>query len=409
MLSPVRLASRLFVAAGVLVAGHALAQDSWFVDDMPDFDQRRIAGGGRDGLPGGGGMYCVPTSSLNWLANFANRGIDQPDTLDGPRDWQDDANYQHVTENLDLLGTLMGTHPDDGTTGDGQYAGLTVYNWAFCDADLTIVENSLWGVGGAPTPTKLLINHLLGGYVETTYGNYGSPTGGTRDGGHAISAIGVWDLSSGQNPIFQFRDPADVGADTTQSNFRTSLAAMTQVTGLFRPKSSSVPTPLTLWRLDVTDETDNFLDSMTTMFPAAGVFASDQEANEIRIVRPVRPVGNPMPETQFFSKPAGTGRILDTAFSQDMRSYYYTTAQGTAKPDLWRLDALTGQSVAALPNPFAPTRIAMGRVYDTYVLEGSSVVRYDLRTQLATQLASTFFSIPPAAIAYNDLNDTLLA
>jgi hypothetical protein len=405
-----KMCARASVVVGAcgLAASMASAQDSWFVDDVPDFDQRRSFGGGRDGLPGNGGMHCVPTSSLNWLAYFANGGIEQSETLDGPRDWEDDANYQRVTETLDLLGAFMGTDPMDGTNGAGQLAGLTVYNWAFCASDLTFAENSLWGGSGAPSPTRMLLNHLLGGYVETTYGRYGSPEGGTRDGGHAISAIGVWDLTSGVAPIFQFRDPADDGADTTQSEFRVSLAVMVPVTGLFRPKSSSLPTPLTLWRLDVTDETDNFLDSMTTFFPAAGVFASDQEANEIRIVRPVRPAGNPMPLTQFFSKAPGTGRILDTAFSQDMTAYYYTTAQSTAKPELWRLDAMTGVSSPAVTNPFSPTKIEMGRSYDAYVMEASSIVRYSLRTQPGSELASTNFPWPPAEMAYNDLNDTLL-
>lgn len=408
MPSPMGSVVRLILAAGVLVAPRALAQETWFVDDVPDFDQRRSAGGGRDGLPSNGGMFCVPTSTLNWLAYFANRGIEQPNTLDGPRDWQADANYQRVTQTIDLLGSLMGTDASDGTTGDGQMVGALAYNWAFCQSDLTIVQTSMWGGGGPPSPGRMLLNHILGGYNQASYGRYGSSTGGTRDGGHALTAIGIWDLSSGQYPIFQFRDPADAAADQAQSNFRVSLAAMTSVTGLFRPKASAAPVIATMWRLDTTDASQNFLDSMTTLFPAAGVFASDQEANEIRVVRPVRPAGNPMPETQFFSKPAGTGRILDTAFAQDMTAYYYITAQGTAKPDLWRLDAQTGQSVAALPNPFAPTRLAMGRGYDAYVIEGANVVRYNIKTVPATPLASTSVGTPPAAIAYNDLNDTVM-
>ena len=240
MLSPVRLASRLFLAAGVLVAGQALAQDSWFVDDVPDFDQRRQLGGGAVGLPANGGMYCVPTSTMNWFAYLANNGTPQPASLDGPRDWQDQANYDHVGDNLALMGTLMSTDPIDGTGGSGKAVGAAAYNLAFCGSDFVFVSKWALGKKGqnhAPSPEKYLLYHLLGGYIQTGYGFYdGSPL--TRDGGHALTAIGVWDLTSGQAPIFQFRDPWTPDSDSrfTQSNFRVSLAAMTRVVTPTSPK-----------------------------------------------------------------------------------------------------------------------------------------------------------------------------
>lgn len=88
MTSSLRVASVPILAAGVLVSQSAMAQNSWFVEDVPDFDQRRSASTGIVGLPADGGMYCVPTSTLNWFAYLANRGTPQPGTLAGPRDWQ---------------------------------------------------------------------------------------------------------------------------------------------------------------------------------------------------------------------------------------------------------------------------------------------------------------------------------
>src|SRR5690242_7779464 len=109
-------ASRLCTVAPLALlaaSGLARAQCDWFIDDVPDFDQRRLASGGHAGLPGDGGMYCVPTSFTNWFAYVANRGIPQPNGLDGPRDWKDNANYDHVTSILTTMGVLMETDPSE--------------------------------------------------------------------------------------------------------------------------------------------------------------------------------------------------------------------------------------------------------------------------------------------------------
>ncbi|MCW5756123.1 MAG: hypothetical protein KIT54_02700 [Phycisphaeraceae bacterium] len=412
MTSSLRVASLPILAAGVLVSQTAFAQNSWFVEDVPDFDQRRSASTGIVGLPADGGMYCVPTSTLNWFAYLANRGTPQPGTLAGPRDWQSQDNYNRVGNTLATLGTLMLTHPQDGTSGAGQNAGAHLYNLAFCGNDFIFAD--LWALGKkgqkhAPSPEKFLAYHNLGGYIQTSYGRYsGSPL--TRDGGHALTAIGVWDLTSGAYPIFQFRDPwTNNDSFFTQSTFRVSLAAMTSVSSFFRASSTSSAKFLNLWRLDVTEVTGNYLDSMFVIMPALGIFGLGLESGEIQVVRPFRPTGNPMPEVQSFDKPATTGPILDIAPAWDLLSYYYVTAQGSpAKPNLYRVDALTGQSVAALDNPFAPVRLSLGREDDVYLIEGPNVTRYDLDTTPGVKLAQYNPPLPAAAIAYNDLNDRVL-
>lgn len=408
-----RSAAVMSSAAGLLLVSPVRGQDTWFVDDVPDFDQRRSAASGVVGLPDNGGMYCVPTSTLNWFAYLANRGTPQPGSLDGPRDWADAGNYNHVGTNLAAMGALMGTDPDDGTGGSGALAGTQLYNLFFCNSDFVIVKSWALGNGGnthAPTPNRLRDYHNLGGYVQVSYGFYEDDGVLTRDGGHAISAIGVWDLTHGVSPIFQFRDPWT--RDETllaQSNFRVSLAVMTAVTDFFRSSSSQVPKLLTLWRLDVTEVTNNYLDGMLIIAPLMGLFGQGTESGEIEVVRPFRPEGNPMPEVQRFDKPVGTGPILDVAPAWDLLSYYYITAQGSpAKPNLYRLDALTGESEEVTSNPFAPSRLVIGRGDDVYLIEGSSVTRYDASVSPAEKLEQFNPPLPAAAIAYNDLNDRIL-
>ncbi len=380
--------------------------DDWSIDDVPDFDQRREDTASVQGLPGDGGMYCGPTSALNWFAYFANRGIEQPGTLGGPRDWQAAAQYDLVTDVDLLMGVLMDTDAEKGTRG-GLVPGAKAYSALFTGGDILVSGSHVWGGGESPSPELFNDYNNLGGYIQAAYGFYSSSTGGTRDGGHLISITGVWGCPL--NPILFSRDPANDPANITQSQFRTSLAALTKVTGQFRQKTGETYESKTMYRLDVTDPGTVFLDSITVFLPAAAIFGSGLEsAGEIKVVRPVRPAGNPMPLTQSFNKPAGTGRILDTEFDADMRWYYYVTAQGTQKSSVWRLDPLTGQSAKVITAPFDPRRIALGRFNDLYVIEGPDVVRYDLSTFPATRLADITPSLRPDDIAYNDVNDTVV-
>ena len=114
-------------------------------------------------------------------------------------------------------------------------------------------------------------------------------------------------------------------------------------------------------------------------------------------------------ETQSFSKKSGTGAVIDTAFAPDLLSYYYVTTQGaTEKPNVWRLEALTGVSTKALTNPFNPSAVVIGRFGDLYTIEGSDIVRYDTTTLPATPIGSNTISPAPDAISYDDKNDTVV-
>src|SRR5688500_13820307 len=97
----------LFIAAALVAAsapGDFVLYDginySFHMSHVPDFDQRRAAGSGIVGLPADGGMYCVPTSAVNWMAYLANHGFPAFDP--GAGNWEvsppaNTAAYNHVT------------------------------------------------------------------------------------------------------------------------------------------------------------------------------------------------------------------------------------------------------------------------------------------------------------------------
>ncbi len=109
----------------------------WSYDrpDVPDFDQFRAEfllpdSGAIEGLPADGGMYCVPTSAVNWMAYIATHGF--PSMQPGDREWfpggdpaEHAEEYDLVTEALAEMGELMGAHPQGGTGWFGVTQGMT--------------------------------------------------------------------------------------------------------------------------------------------------------------------------------------------------------------------------------------------------------------------------------------------
>ena len=165
---------RTAILALIAASGTASAQEcTWFVDDVPDFDQRRL-----NALPANGGMYCVPTSFTDWFAYLANRGVPQPLTLDGPRDWESSANYNRVSDTLTLMGGLMATDPADGTDLNNALDGAKFYSLLNLNSDLVFCGEYVWGGGEAPTPEKLLA--LMGGGADVVLSDMAANTTGHR-------------------------------------------------------------------------------------------------------------------------------------------------------------------------------------------------------------------------------------
>jgi hypothetical protein len=423
---------RRFTLVHALAAGCGLAVSlaaahgqgcSWRVVDIPDFDQRRSGGLAGGALPGEGSMYCVPTAAVDWMAYFANRGLPQPLSLAGPRDWQSQSEYIRTSDVLTMMGTLMETDSVEGTEGGPGLDGLRGYLSLFAFGDMTACRMGAWS-GGAPflTPNGMLIMQAGGGYLMGGYGRYSGPSGGTRDGGHCLAIQGVWDSScSAGAPIFlEFRDPAHAHDDpspagSSQSRFHTNLAVMTAVTGQFRPEAGASYEQRTLYRLDVTSASHNFLDFYYAIFPAAGLLVDPGRAAQLRLVRPFRPTGNPAPAQQTFTASSAAGVVKGVAFAPDQMAYYYAAdgANG-ALSGVWRINPLTGVStrIISIPGgtavpPAGP--IALSRHGDLYMIQGNRVQRYDLNNPGAGVIGTLDNISPlPQNLAYDDKNDTVV-
>lgn len=138
---------------------------------MPDFDQRRQAGGGVSGLPNDGGMYCVPTSYMNMFAYAGNHGF--PAVAPGNMSawWQSQSNYELVTNNLELLGGFMGTSPTGGTGGTDAFNGGKL--WLLVtgtSGKLVLNQYSIWAGISPITPTSSITRHPARSFPSVSAG-----------------------------------------------------------------------------------------------------------------------------------------------------------------------------------------------------------------------------------------------
>lgn len=393
-----------FAAVLVACAGGARAQCDFWIPHVPDFDQKRSGA-----LPGDGGMYCVPTSVTNWFAYFANRGIPQPATLDGPRVWQSNSNYNRVTSTLSLMGSLMSTNASTGTNGNNGLAGAQAYSLIAAQSKVTV--SHYWCGGGyCPTPARIALKRALGGYVAACYGYYTeSPTNFfTRSGGHCITVNGEVNVCSG-TPYLQFRDPADDGYNTTQSTFTTRAATMTSVTANFRSKSTNSYTVATRWRLNY-GNAGKYLDGWYVLDPIVALTSSSVDSGQLVLHRPFRFDDSSLPAVQFFGTPAGTGPITEYVMHPQGLDIYYITSPApgpTAIYRLYRLDPVGGGSTLVLSSTSALTKLTSSRHGDIYVCDGSVLKRYAADGSVFQLLGSRTLPVAPEAVVYEDSADAI--
>jgi hypothetical protein len=397
----------LAVLAAGFAATPALAQYVYNVQYVPDFDQKRTAASGVPGLPGDGGMYCVPTSVINWFAYFANRGITQPAGLNGPRVWQSQVNYNLVTTHLSTMGALMGTDPSGGTNGNGGLSGAMLYSLGLTAGAVNVFRFAC-SSGDCPTPDSLFAAHLMGAFVAACYGYYDeNPTGAfTRDGGHCITIVGGHSAGSSGPFSIDYRDPASDGYNSTQSIFMTHTVGMAPTLALFRGSSSSSWVIDTRYRLQF-GSTPKFLDSWYVLMPTVGLTAFSN--GTIQLIRPIRLLTSAQPETQLFNIPAGVGALRHLlVHPTTVNRVFFTTAIAGGAPvsRLFQLDPITGQSSERLVGGDFRF-MEFDRFGHLIICDGSVLKLYDPTTNPPTLLNTRTFALAPRALACDDSTSTI--
>ena len=366
--------------------------------EVPDLDQKRTAVdddpalGTRLGLPGDGNMWCVPTSTMNWLAYIAAHGFGgfEPGNADWESEPLDFATYNLMTEKLATLGALMLTDAEDGTSYDKAAsalkllfggAGLLDEFGVLVIADFdwyspTIAEISGLAVSGA------LVNVMIGRYKDLkseapAAAKQFYPSGLIRVGGHSVSLVGV-DAFAGNDSFregagtFSFHDPARgepaLLAPYLQSAFTRQSYHVRMDWGGFGDGHGPVLPHLT----DYSSSNPNqFIDAVLAIVPKVALSAT---ATQLIVSTPVTPLLTAgVPAEKRVSLPLGR-RLLDLAVNPFSTRHPYLLEKDNT---IWQLDALTGRS-SRLATVGNPRRLVYGgREQKLYVLLKDHVVSLD--------------------------------
>jgi hypothetical protein len=161
--------------------------DSFHIDGVPDFDQRR------HGLPENGGAYCMPTSTMDLLFYLANRGLPNLKNyyLDLGNKLLKAYPYFGLTLRLEEMGARCGTDPEKGTHGGDWTGGVIDYIENM--SSYWFNAQSVYKSKGFPCPNYAMGWMRLGAVACYCQGWYSNPHDykKIRNGGHCLAITGV--------------------------------------------------------------------------------------------------------------------------------------------------------------------------------------------------------------------------
>jgi hypothetical protein len=385
-----RLIAPLLAACSV--AASASAQCDFTRTGIPDFDQRR------DALPADGGMYCVPTSAVNWMGYVANRGV--PTALGGPRNWQSQLNYDFVTSRINLMGAFMDTDPQDGTYGDPGLQGLRAYVSLFAPGKFTVTYYY-----GDYSVFPLTFHWVLGNLVNVCYGYYPVNAQGrySRNGGHCITLNGIFDACDSTYAL-RWRDPASDNKDLdAQSTFASKVSDASSQ--FFVDTDGDLHSRIRLWDLGVDSTTRRYLDCFFSINPLV-VLSGGSILDNLHIHRPVQVLGVTPPSQQ--ATIPGLDSIIQVELdAQQLNAFIVTSQIIPRQQTVWRRNLATGETTEVI-SVNTSLKIATGRHGHLFVMGDGSVRKYRVGDQATPLLQSIETSLVASALTYDDARDELV-
>lgn len=398
--------SALALLACCGLAGVAEAQVNIYRWNVPDFDQRR------DALPGDGDMHCVPTSATNWMAYIANQGY--APMMSGPRNWQDNANYSFVTQNIDLMGSLMNTDPADGTNGA---EGLTGLNFFLLTHAPFLFTATRWH--GAITSFDVFTQMASNGLVNICYGyykQYENPFGGffySRDGGHCVTINGIQNMFASSNPVFRIRDPADESNYLSQGTFATVSCRVALETFDTSPLPGGEVSRTRMLDFGVGSTTRRYMDSMYVIRANFNCWAPVAVNPTIKITKAISLFGDPQPQETTLNLSAGAIANAIAMHPDQSKALVVECTQGGAAP-IYRkklINLADGSSTdlgLLLPAVVGKTPVCFDRFGHLIECDGSVLKVWDLTGRAPAQIGSRTLASPASSICFNDAMDEVI-
>lgn len=382
------------------------------IKNMPDLDQRRSPDqrNGIPGLPGNGGMYCVPTSTMNLFAYAANHGF--PGSLPGPGNYQSQNLYNHVTSSITVMGIFMGTHSVNGTTNNGWKSGAVAWNGMATNTyPLLVTFNGRSGSSfrnlnqiTAAATSGAIVSFNYGRWNRVGTNQFGHPIV-ERNGGHAVTLKYAKRL--GNVIAVGYRDPANGGTNATQSTFATTYSWVTPMTvdlgnGVFAVLAD-------VHRIDEgsTATTFRLIESYLAIRPFYGLTFESTPTPIIKKIQPISFQGHSTPPVVQIPT-INNKSLLDLALEPDGNAMVVSLRDLSSNAiSLHRVDLLT-EEMEPITGLEPLRRFAFGRNRDLYGTDGDKIYRVSMDNNWE-QVAAVSTAGPFSALCFDDATDTVVA
>ena len=401
--------------AGIIASYGGPNSFSAKISRMPDLDQFR-ATLLPDGNGNGGGMYCVPTSTMNLFAYAANNGF--PEIFPGPGDWQVQSSYPVATLGIAVTAALMGTDPVNGTTGNGAFGGASAVVATSAKDKLCVQRIMSSGPQQWVRVHDIAKQVALGGIPTLAYGRY-SVTGlsaGTyvlavdddgnpdRNGGHAVTFESAAPSGPFADYALTVRDPATPDVpDSMQSAFGSNYTDVYSLTLRAGDGGQPFTADTVYWKVSKEPGTIRLIDSAQVLRPCGALRFTNLPTGILLSLLSPSTLGL-VPASVTIAAPAAG--LADLAFSADASDAYalVVTSPATGATQLRRINLANGaqQPFGGIPGLRG---IAVGRDGRVYAHDGTAIHAFGLD---GTHAASFTPPGAPSAIAYDDLRDRVV-
>ena len=338
-------------------------------------------------------MYCAPTSVMNVCAYIADHGF--PTVPPEDYNWQSPSNYNLATGSLFILGLLSNTSPTGGTGGTGWVNGAK----AWVPEELFTVQafyrtNSWW-----PRRWHLAQSTANDGLVAFCYGFYdtiGSSEGlpiYDRVGGHCVTLTGLLSGTT-PHPFVQYRDPADDGANTTQSPWQNRQQFTESRLFWFDGNVRAADMLTSTYGVDST----RILDGYIQIRPKACVSFSEPTYSfnfEYAAVL-LGGIGGP----SIVSPPDGI--VTEWTLGPELNNLYTLVDSGVGEQLLYCMPIAGGEPLDLDIFSFDPHAMTMSSNHLMYIAQSSQIQVVDLSQYPPDPIHFQEFSGPVTALAFDD-------
>lgn len=333
------------------------------VDGVPDIDQRWSS------LPNDGKMYCVPTATMNWLYSMG-----EPPSPPDPAT---------TIQNLTLLGAMMGTDPEGGTTFGGTIDGLE--DWLYKrQASVGIIGHSVYSDGARVRIDYLRAWATMGGLVNVIMGRYVQNEGELiRESGHMMTMIGLHQSNDRTGIIVH--DPADESSDLT------SQSATTEVTESLANECWNIEGDMTtLIRWGTLTDKIRLIDGFVVLAPSSAV--TNLSPGVLTHYQAELKTGRIA--TQSFRLPF-SGEVVDLAMHPALPR---VAVVGKGSGEVWMLD-LTNGAWSRIAGLRGPQLLSFGgRAHRLFVVQERELISIDVETGA---MHGAELPVPIDALTYN--------